>query len=329
MSGLAAVNGGAGQAVARLAVTGATGFVGSRLLDRALAAGHTVDALTRRAQPDRAGVRWVDGALDRPASLDRLMEAADGVIHLAGAVTARDAAGFRAANVAGTHAVLAAAARAGVRRFVHVSSLAAREPELSDYGRSKAYGEREVRQSGQDWTVVRPPAVYGPGDTEMLDVFRMATRGVVLMPPRGRASVLHADDLSDLLLALIHRRIGVGSLLEPDDGERGGWSHASLATAIGWAVGRRVAVVHAPARALALAARADRFVRRGRAKLTPDRAAYLSHRDWVSDPAAAIPRGLVAAGDPDAARVEGDGALVPRARLAGVTARLAIGSTSP
>lgn len=275
----------------RRAITGATGFVGGHLLERALAAGHTFDALTRRPQPARNGVTWIEGALDRPDSLDRLMRHADAVIHVAGVVNAPDAAGFRAGNVEGTAALLASAHRAGVRRIVHVSSLAAREPDLSDYGRSKCDAEREVRLSGLDWTIVRPPAVYGPGDTEMLDVFRMAARGLVLMPPKGRASLIHVDDLATLLLTLAGEADAVGRCYEPDDAEPGGWSHASLAAAIGWAVGRRVSVVHAPARALAFAARADRLLRRDKAKLTPDRAAYLAHPDWVSDPAGQVPEG--------------------------------------
>ena len=273
----------------RLAITGATGFVGGRLLDLALAAGHRVDALTRRPQPPRDGVRWVDGALDRPEALDRLMGWADAVIHIAGVVNAPDAAGFRTGNVAGTTAVLAAAERAGVRRVVHVSSLAAREPDLSAYGRSKCDSEREVRLSALDWTIVRPPAVYGPGDTEMLDMFRMAGRGVVLLPPAGRASVIHVDDLARCLLALSDEPESLSRSYEPDDGEPGGWTHASLARAIGWAVGRRVTAVSAPARLLGWAAKADRLLRRSRAKLTPDRAGYLAHPDWVSDPAAAVP----------------------------------------
>ncbi len=276
----------------RLAVTGATGFVGGRLLDAAFAAGHTVDALTRRPQSPRDGVRWVDGALDRPDALDRLMAKADAVIHVAGVVKAADPAAFRLGNVDGTAAVVAAARKSGVGALVHVSTLAAREPDLSDYGRTKCDAEREVRLSGLDWTIVRPPAVYGPGDTEMLDLFRMARRGVVLMPPKGRGSVIHVDDLAALLLTLTDRGAeAAGRTFEPDDGELGGWSHASLATAIGWAVGRRVTVVHAPARALALAARADRLLRRSGAKLTPDRAGYLAHPDWVSRAEAAVPAG--------------------------------------
>jgi ZF-HD class homeobox domain-containing protein len=76
----------------------------------------------------------------------------------------------------------------GVRRFVHVSSLSAREPQLSNYGRSKERGEAEVRHAALDWTIVRPPAVYGPGDLELRDVFRMARLGLALLPPPPAAA---------------------------------------------------------------------------------------------------------------------------------------------
>ena len=56
--------------------------------------------------------------------------------------------------------------------------------------------------SGLDWAIVRPPAVYGPGDKETLELFRMAKLGLMLMPPKGRVSVIHVDDLARLLLAL-------------------------------------------------------------------------------------------------------------------------------
>ena len=122
----------------RIAMTGATGFVGTQLLEQARAAGHDVAALTRRPQPSRAGVTWGEGALDRSDRLTALMRAAGAVVHVAGVVTAPDRAGFSAGNVAGTAATVLAARAAGVHRFIHVSSLAAREPALSDYGWSKA-----------------------------------------------------------------------------------------------------------------------------------------------------------------------------------------------
>ena len=275
-------------AALKLAITGATGFVGARLLDAALVGGHQVRALTRRPQPARDGVSWVDGALDRPDCLNALVEGVDAVIHVAGVVNAPDAAGFEAGNVIGTGAILAAAEQAGIPRFVHVSSLAAREPRLSLYGASKARSEALVAASPLATAIVRPPALYGPGDRELLDLFKMASRGFVLLPPPGRLSVLHADDLARLLLALIAPAAPSGVTIEPDDGH-GGWTHVEFGKALGAAVGRKVRTISMPRLALAAAARADRLLRGSRAKLTPDRAAYFSHSDWVADPARAVP----------------------------------------
>ncbi|HYU95876.1 MAG TPA: NAD-dependent epimerase/dehydratase family protein [Sphingomicrobium sp.] len=265
----------------RLAITGGTGFVGSHVIDAALAAGHEVRALTRREQPPRERLAWVAGSLDDRAALKRLVEDADALIHVAGVINAPDAAGFEAGNVAGTLAMLAAATAGGVRRFIHVSSLAAREPALSLYGASKARAEELVESSGLDWAIVRPPAVYGPGDREMLELFRMARRGFVLLPPRGRVSLIYVADLARLLVALTARGTPKRRVIEPDDGTPGGWSHKDFAKALGQAVGRRTVSLSTPRPLLRLAARIDRLVRRGRAKLTPDRAAYFSHPDWV------------------------------------------------
>jgi hypothetical protein len=81
-------------------------------------------------------------------------------------------------------------------------------------------------------------------------------------------------------------------MIEPDDGTPGGWSHRQFARALGTAVGKKPAVVSAPALLLRLAARADQLVRGGKAKLTSDRAAYFSHRDWVVDPKLGSPADL-------------------------------------
>ena len=272
-------------AALKLAITGGTGFVGQRLLVSALAQGHQVRALTRRPQAVRDGVTWVEGALDRPASLAELVDGTDAVLHVAGVVNAPDEAGFEAGNVIGTGAMLAAAEQAGVRRFVHTSSLAAREPKLSLYGASKARSEALVTASSLATAIVRPPALYGPGDREMLAMFKMATRGFVLFPPPGRLSLLHADDLARLLLALA-ASTDTG-LIEPDDGRPGGWTHREFGEALGAAVGRKVRTVSMPRPVLAAAARCDRLVRGAKAKLTPDRAAYFSHPDWVADPSRA------------------------------------------
>ena len=265
-----------------IAMTGATGFLGGHVLTRLLA-GHDVRALTRRAQPDRQRVTWIEGALDDEAALSRLCARAQAVVHVAGVVNG-DAAAFDAGNRAGTVSVLRAAEGAGAARFVHVSSLAAREPQLSIYGASKRAAEDAVAASTLDWRIVRPPAIYGPGDTENLELFRFARRGVVPLPPGGRMSVIHADDMARLIVALIDGG-PTHALYEADDGMPGGWSHKDFGRAIGSAVGRKVLTVPLPVALVRVAAVIDGHLRGSKAKMTPDRAAYFCHPDWTVDPA--------------------------------------------
>ncbi len=268
-----------------LAITGATGFVGSAVLDAALAEGHQVRALARREQAPRAGVEWVRGDLGDTGALAALVAGADAVVHVAGLTNTPDPAQFEIANVTGTAHVIAAMVEAGVRRLVLVSSLAAREPKLSAYGASKARAETLVEASGLDWTIVRPPGVYGPRDVDYLEMFRTAKWGFVPLPPGGASSIIHADDLARLLVTLAASNAAPTrkKVYEPDDGREGGWSHKELAAAIGRAVGkRRVFAPHLPRAVLDAAAAADRIARGDKAKLTPDRVGYMAHPNWVS-----------------------------------------------
>jgi len=265
-----------------LAVTGATGFVGSHLVRIAREAGHPVRALTRAWKPPEDGAEWVEGTLERPDSLLKLCGASDAVIHIAGAINAPDRATFEAVNVGGTANVVDAARAAGVRRFVHISSLSAREPGLSNYGWSKAKSERIVAASGLDWTIIRPPAIYGPGDRETFELFRMARRGLVALPPRGRFSVIHVADLCRLILAVLDADDSWGETYEPDDGTTEGWAHSHFARTLGRAFDKRPATLAMPRLALQAAAGADRLVRGRKAKLTRDRVRYFCHPDWVA-----------------------------------------------
>ena len=252
-----------------LAITGATGFVGRRVL---ALAGAPIRALARHPQPPRPGVAWITGDLGNSGALARLCDGADGVIHIAGIFNAPTRAEFDAGNVAGTAAMLAAA---GTRRFVHVSSLAAREPQLSMYGASKADAEARVTASAADWVIVRPPGVYGPEDTEMRDIHKLATHGLYIAPP-GRISLIHVDDLARALLALADAGPS-RTTLEIDDGAAGGYSHHEFAAAIAAGLGRRVHTIPLPLSMLYLAARLGISP-----KLTRDRARYIAHPDWVS-----------------------------------------------
>ena len=276
-----------------IAVTGATGFVGQAVLDEAARGGVALRALARREQAPRDGVEWVRGDLGDRAALAALVEGAEAVLHIAGVVNTPDPMGFHLGNVQGTEALVEAAQAAGVGRFVFVSSLAAREPGLSAYGKSKRHAEEAVQIGGLDWTIVRPPAIYGPRDREILELFKAARWGVVPLPPAGRASIVHVDDLARLLLALVPGSDATSKrIFEPDDGRDNGWSHVELAKAIGEAVGRRVWAPQLSEPMLSAAARLDNLLRAGKARLTPDRVGYMVHPDWVSSPGRVVPSGI-------------------------------------
>ncbi|HEX7823090.1 MAG TPA: NAD(P)H-binding protein [Sphingobium sp.] len=282
-----------------VALTGATGFLGGAVLERLIAQGHQIRALTRRPQRERVGVTWIAGDLADEAALTSLVAGTDAVIHVAGAVNVPHRAAFFAANAEGVRLIAGLAERAGVGRFILVSSLSARESHLSDYGWSKREGEAMLDSNSLDWTIVRPPAIYGPGDREMLEMFQMAARGLVMLPPAGRLSIIHADDLARLLVLLAEDRTGVssGHIYEPDDGTQdgaqegggGGFSHVGFAHALGTAVGRRTRTLSLPRFAMMLGARIDRLLRGAGAKLTPDRVRYFCHPDWVVAPDRHVP----------------------------------------
>lgn len=275
-----------------LAVTGGTGFVGKTLIRLAIAQGWDVRALARAPQPAQTGVTWIIGALDQPASLASLVAGSEAVIHVAGVVNAPDRDAFERGNVHGTIAMVEATQQAGIDRFIHVSSLAAREPELSAYGWSKARAEQVVAASALNWTMVRPPWVYGPGDMDTLDLFKIARTGFLVMPPLGKTSVIEVSDLARLLLALVPEVVARGQTYEPDDGEENGWTNASFGRAIGWSLDKRVSILHMPRWLVDLAAKGDRLFRGRKAKLTADRVSYMCHPDWTVDPAKRPPASI-------------------------------------
>jgi len=271
--------------MSKIAITGATGFVGQATLDAALHKAMKVRALTRRPASPRDGVEWISGALDNTGSLQELVQGCDAVIHIAGLTNTPNVGRFEAANVTGTANLIAAAKEAGVPRFVFVSSLAAREPSLSEYGASKARAEALVQDSGLNWTIVRPPGVYGPGDKDYLDLFKAAKLGVVPVPPEGASSLIHVEDLARLLVALVPVDPKTkGQTYEPWDDNAYGYTHKDLAKLIGEAVGNdNVVAAPLPPAVMQLGAKLDGFLRGGKAKLTEDRVGYMLHKDWVCD----------------------------------------------
>ncbi len=198
-------------------------------------------ALVRRADKGPAFATLIPGALEDQESLERLVDGVQAVVHCAGLVRAATAADFTAVNEAGVERLATAAASGPTPpRFILMSSLAAREPHLSPYGASKQAGERALARHGGGWTVLRPPAVYGPGDRGTLDFFRLYRRGLAPLPggDAGRLSLIHGEDLAGAVAALLGSDVGFSETFEVRDGHDEGYSWADLADAAGRAYGR-------------------------------------------------------------------------------------------
>jgi NADH dehydrogenase len=147
-------------------VTGGSGFVGSAVIDELVSRGYAVRALVRgRPIPDRGGrVSPVSGDLHDPAALDRGMTGCEAVIHLVGIIMEKPAKGitFERIHFQGTQAVVDAAKRANIKRYVQMSAMGTRPDAVSDYHRTKWKAEEYVRASGLDWTIIRPSMIHGP-----------------------------------------------------------------------------------------------------------------------------------------------------------------------
>lgn len=269
----------------RVALTGATGFVGGVVLDQLLKQGFQVSALTRRAQPARAGVTWVSGDLTDEAALEALVTGADAVIHVAGLIKARRRADFFDINKGGTSRLIAALGGRPAR-FIHLSSVAAREPALSGYAASKAAAEVVVTAApGLDWTILRAPAVYGPGDRETLVFFKAARRRRPFLPGGAghRTSLIHVADLAAAIVATIGMRAVSGTVAEVHDGEPEGYAFAEVLAMIDGRPGRHRPVfvpgglLQAAGGVIWLASMATGGV----PMLTPGKARELTHADWV------------------------------------------------
>ncbi|MFO1036938.1 MAG: SDR family NAD(P)-dependent oxidoreductase [Geminicoccaceae bacterium] len=274
-----------------VALTGATGFIGRRLVPALQASGYRVRALVRRQDKALAAadVAQVQGDLDDVDALKRLVAGTCGIIHAAGAVLAPNAARFESINVAGTRRVAAAAMDAGISRFVLVSSLAARTPALSPYASSKAAAEALVAslRPGLDVAIVRPPAVYGPGDRATLPMFRQLAHGFLVAPssPEARFSLIFVDDLAQLMVGLLSFKEMPEAPIEPDDGRPGGYGWRDLATIAADSLQRRVRVLplsRVLADAAATVIEAGSRVAGRSSLINRGKLAELFHPDWIA-----------------------------------------------
>ncbi|MEI6847126.1 MAG: NAD-dependent epimerase/dehydratase family protein [Chlorobiaceae bacterium] len=201
-------------------VTGSNGFIGTRLLNYLGVEGTRVKVFCRSESMEvecSGKVEVVRGSFSDMEALGRAVQGIDRIIHLAGVTKAFNETGFEAGNVMPVKNLLAAvkANNPSLKRFIFVSSLTAAGPAVegrigvsecdtprpvSAYGRSKLRAELLCMKSAGviPVTIVRPPAVYGPGDRDILQVFQMLAKGVLVLPGSGgkqRFSMIYVDDL--------------------------------------------------------------------------------------------------------------------------------------
>lgn len=195
----------------RVLVTGGTGVVGRATITALLQSGHVVHLLSRKAEQDAAqweqGVHPVAANVTDAATLAGTADGCDAVLHLAGIVEEHGNQTFEKVNVGGTRNVVAEATRAGVRKFVYVSSLGS-ERGSSPYHESKRKAEAIVRQFPREWVILRPGNVYGPGDEQISTLMQMV-RTLPVLPVVGdgeqRFQPLWHEDLADAIVAAVER----------------------------------------------------------------------------------------------------------------------------
>ena len=216
-------------------LTGASGFVGSHILDCLMERGIATRVLLRQSSSDEfiaghlASVQRSEGSIGKPDTLRAAIQGATHVIHCAGLVKALTLREFHEVNQIGTRNLIDAANACGIDRFIHVSSLAAAGPgtadapaheadephPVSEYGRSKLAGELEVANRCQPaFVIIRPPAVYGPRDREFLRLFRAVRSGFLPDVGCGRQalSLVFVEDLARVIVDCLEHPAAAGKV---------------------------------------------------------------------------------------------------------------------
>jgi 2-alkyl-3-oxoalkanoate reductase len=283
------------------AITGSSGFIGSRVTAHLAATGYRLRVLAHvhplGATVARHVEKVVQGSFSDSNSLAELVRGAQIVVHVGGLIRGSSRRRYLEVNAEGTRRLAEAAVREnpkGAPRFVLISSLVARVPKLSPYAESKRAAEIMLEEFGAErlaWTVLRPPAVYGLGDRATLMLARCISLGIApeLGSKQARFSLLHVNDLASAVARVVRSPLGIGRTYELDDGARDGYSWDSVIGAINRCLGTNPARLRVPrsvlqtaATLIALLSRAIRY----EALLTPGKVAELTYPDWTCDNAA-------------------------------------------
>lgn len=271
-------------------LTGATGFIGQRLQKKLQSEEIDVIAVVRPSSRHKDSLLPCTGQilaeLNDDGQLAPAIASASAVIYCAGSVRGGSLDDFEAANISGVRAIVSAMNRAeSCVPLLLISSLAASRRHVSDYANSKFLGEQEViEHAGFPWTIFRPPAVYGPGDKEMLPILKMARKGWIMPPgPRQqRLSLIHVDDVASAVIAWLKSWKNCDqSIYTLDDGHSGGYSWPEIAQTVSPGGYRRVNI---PAWVISAAGHVNLTLSHMLGytpMLTPGKARELTQDHWV------------------------------------------------
>ena len=255
-------------------VTGASGFVGSHHVPALLAAGHRIVALARTPTTGeivigrlpaerREQVEIRIGDVTRPDSLEPVMAGVDAVVHLVAIPRdLRGGADLRLVNTEGTRAVIAAMWKAGVKRLVHLGAMGVEDDPSLHYASSKAKAEGLVRDSGLDWTILKPSLQFGPGDGffNLVAGLVRISPGIVPVPGDGSARFqpIHAADVAEVTVRVLADPSTIGATFE-----LGGpryWTYKEITREVKTALGKRRVIVPMPIVLIRLVAGAAELV---------------------------------------------------------------------
>lgn len=276
----------------RIALTGATGFVGRAMARELAGRGHHLTCLVRSdprpGQLPAEGVTVARGDILSPDSLARAFEDCDAVVHLVGIIRESSRASFEAVHVLGTDNVLEAAAACGVRRIVHMSAAGTRPGAASRYHQSKWRAEEAARASGLEWTILRPSLIFGKGDgftTMLIDLVRKAPVVPVIGSGRNLFQPIAVEDVCNAFAACLEDAAAMAG----NTFELGGPERLSFETILRVIAGRmksRKPFVHVPAALMRLLSGTMSSVT-SRFPLTPDQLIMLGE-DNIAEPNHAV-----------------------------------------
>lgn len=287
-------------------ITGATGFIGSHLARELSKKGFEVSCLIRKTSNlkwlEGLDIKLVEGDCSDRNSLNGCVRGQDYIFHLAGMTKANYRKDFYSVNAKGTENIIKSVAEnnPGVKRFLYLSSLSAFGPKLnnslpeesqkphpvSDYGRSKLEGEYAVLKYGDKVpvSILRPPVVYGPRDTEFFLFFKFIKKGILPNVDDGYTSLIYIDDLINVIMLTAEKEIAAGKIYFVSDDTV--YSNKKIIDEIALALGVNVSMIRLP-RAVLLTIG---FFGEGISKIigkssmiNRDKIKEIMHKEWICD----------------------------------------------